>query len=168
MDLRVERTRKNIGEAFLALRAKKPIEKITVKELAELACINKATFYLHYKDLYDLSEQMESEFIEGCLNQLPAGTIDYIQIARVFLSQSERFGILFSGARMENAIQKIEFYIKSRVFKAHPELEHDLAYNVNLSAIIYGCFYTFFKYRDQDFETVMTALDNFASSLEIE
>lgn len=168
MDMRVERTRKSIGEAFLALRAKKAIEKITVKELSELAYINKATFYLHYRDLYDLAEQMESEFIESCLAQLPAGSTNFRQIAEVFLSHSERFGIMFSGSRMENAIQKLEYYIKSRVFKAHPELKGDLPYNVRLSAVIYGCFYAFSKYRDQNFETVITALDDFASSLEIE
>lgn len=48
MDLRIERTRKSIINAFIELRAHKPIEKITVKELAERAYINKATFYSHY------------------------------------------------------------------------------------------------------------------------
>ena len=64
MDLRVQRTRKNIRDAFIELRSRKPIEKITVKELAEAAFINKATFYQHYEDLYDLSESMENERTE--------------------------------------------------------------------------------------------------------
>ena len=55
MDLRVQRTRMNIRDAFIELRSRKPSEKITVKELAEAAFINKATFYQHYSDLYDLS-----------------------------------------------------------------------------------------------------------------
>ena len=40
MDLRIERTRKCIKDAFIELRKTKPIEKITVKELAALASIN--------------------------------------------------------------------------------------------------------------------------------
>lgn len=44
MDLRIERTRRSIINAFIELRSAKNIEKITVKELAEKACINKATF----------------------------------------------------------------------------------------------------------------------------
>ena len=56
MDLRIERTRKCIKDAFIELRKSKPIEKITVKELAALASINKATFYSHYNDIYDLSD----------------------------------------------------------------------------------------------------------------
>ena len=37
MDLRVEKTKGSIVNAFLSLRAKKPLEKITVKELCQLA-----------------------------------------------------------------------------------------------------------------------------------
>ena len=55
MDLRTERTKRSIINAFLELRSQKPLEKITVKELSELAFINKATFYTHYQDIYDLS-----------------------------------------------------------------------------------------------------------------
>ena len=37
MDLRIQKTRAAIKSAFLELRRKKPIEKITVTELAKLA-----------------------------------------------------------------------------------------------------------------------------------
>ena len=59
MDLRVQKTQRSIINALIELRSKKNLEKITVKELAERAEINKATFYQHYKDIYDLSEQLE-------------------------------------------------------------------------------------------------------------
>ena len=71
MDLRIERTRKCIKDAFIELRKIKPIEKITVKELAALASINKATFYSHYTDIYDLSEQLENETIFSILQNIP-------------------------------------------------------------------------------------------------
>lgn len=41
MDLRIEKTEKAIKNAFIELRARKPLEKITVKELCAEACINK-------------------------------------------------------------------------------------------------------------------------------
>ena len=63
MNLRVKKTRRSIINAFLMLRANKPLEKITVKELAELAMINKATFYLHFRDIYDLSDTLERELV---------------------------------------------------------------------------------------------------------
>ena len=55
MDLREKKTLRAIRTAFLQLRGQRPLEKITVKELCELAEISKATFYIHYRDLYDLS-----------------------------------------------------------------------------------------------------------------
>ena len=64
MDLRIEKTERGIKNAFIELRSRKPLEKITVRELCELACINKSTFYSHYKDIYDLSDSMEAEIPE--------------------------------------------------------------------------------------------------------
>lgn len=61
MDLRTIKTKRNIKNAFIQLRTKKPLERITVKELAELAEISKATFYLHYHDVYDLSDQLQKK-----------------------------------------------------------------------------------------------------------
>ena len=58
MDLRIEKTERSIVRAFLKLRAEKPLEKIRVKELCEKAEINKSTFYAHYRDIFDLSEQL--------------------------------------------------------------------------------------------------------------
>ena len=63
MDLRQKKTLAAIRTAFLELLGKKPLEKITVKELAEKAQISKATFYLHYQDIYDLAERLQAEVI---------------------------------------------------------------------------------------------------------
>ena len=59
MDLRITRTRNSIFSAFLELRSKKALERITVKELTEKAGISKQTFYLHFKDIYDLADYLE-------------------------------------------------------------------------------------------------------------
>ena len=66
-DLRVIKTRENIEQAFLALLAKKPLDKISIVELAREARINKGTFYLHFTDIMDLyhktlRKQLESTF----------------------------------------------------------------------------------------------------------
>ena len=67
MDKREIKTKRSIKNAFLKLRSKKSIEQITVKELAEEAEISKATFYLHYRDIYDLSDTLGTEVIENIL-----------------------------------------------------------------------------------------------------
>jgi AcrR family transcriptional regulator len=42
----------------------KPIKEVKVKEICELAQINRATFYTHYQDPYDLLEQIENEMFD--------------------------------------------------------------------------------------------------------
>lgn len=49
MDRRVRKTRLKLNESLMILIKDKNINQITVKELTDLADINRKTFYLHYK-----------------------------------------------------------------------------------------------------------------------
>ena len=62
--MRVVKTKKAICDAFLTLRQKMPLEKIKVRDICEMALINKSTFYIHYTDVFDLSDKMENAYIE--------------------------------------------------------------------------------------------------------
>lgn len=53
-DLRVRRTRKLLREALMSLVGEKGYESVTVAEIAERAMVNRATFYSHYQEKYDL------------------------------------------------------------------------------------------------------------------
>ncbi|MGN0334101.1 MAG: TetR/AcrR family transcriptional regulator [Lachnospiraceae bacterium] len=164
MDLRVKRTKKNIRDAFLTLRSKKDLEKITVTELADLAGINKATFYLHYKDIYDLSERIEDELIEDCLASIkhPEDLLKgegFSQLALAYTSQSELFSILFSGSRANRAIQVIDKNIRERVYEERPEYRDDFEFNMLLTALTYGIFYAFTLYMRQDFDAALKIMD---------
>ena len=63
-DLRVKRTRKLITQAFFALLRKKKFEKISIQEIADLAMINRATFYAHYADKQALYDSLVDDFLE--------------------------------------------------------------------------------------------------------
>ncbi len=69
-DLRVIKTKKRIKQVFLELIGKKELKKITVTELARLAEINKGTFYLHYKDIYELYSEVTRERINDALDDI--------------------------------------------------------------------------------------------------
>lgn len=62
-DARVRYTVKVLKEALLKLLEQKPVNKITVKEVCELAELNRATFYTHFSDCFDLLESIETDFI---------------------------------------------------------------------------------------------------------
>ena len=57
-DLRVLKTRRAIREAFSELLTEKPFESITVQNIIDKALVNRKTFYNHYRDKYDLAEQV--------------------------------------------------------------------------------------------------------------
>ncbi|WP_066314882.1 TetR/AcrR family transcriptional regulator [Bacillus sp. FJAT-29814] len=64
-DKRVARTKRVIRDALTQLMEEKGFEEITVRDLTEKAQINRGTFYLHYRDKYDLLEQSEEEILKG-------------------------------------------------------------------------------------------------------
>ena len=65
MDRRVKYSKMVIKNSFIQLMKKKPISKITIKEICEGADVNRATFYAHYQDPYDLLRQIEGDLIDG-------------------------------------------------------------------------------------------------------
>lgn len=63
-DRRTVRTKKAIRDTFVELLETKDINRISVSELSDTANLGRGTFYLHYKDIYDLYEQIENEAFE--------------------------------------------------------------------------------------------------------
>jgi len=105
-DARVRYTKRVLKESMLKVLAEKPVQKITVKELCELAQVNRATFYLHYHDPFDLLEQIENEVFEDISTTVITASNDVNTIARkVFTTvkkDADLFKVLFSenGDRM--------------------------------------------------------------------
>lgn len=58
IDPRVLRTRKLIMDGFIELAMEKDFNKITIKEITTSATVNRATFYNHFYDKYDLLEKV--------------------------------------------------------------------------------------------------------------
>lgn len=67
LDARVRYTKRVIRDSFITLLKTKKFEEITLKEVCELANINRSTFYKHYKDIYDWRDQMEAEYRQKIL-----------------------------------------------------------------------------------------------------
>ena len=63
-DRRVRRTRMRLQQAMLELLKEKDARSITVRELTQRADVNRGTFYAHYKDVFDLLDQMEQDLFQ--------------------------------------------------------------------------------------------------------
>lgn len=64
-DLRIVKTLSAIDTAFLELLQEKTFDKITIKEICERALINRATFYSHYSDKFQLIESYQESLVKG-------------------------------------------------------------------------------------------------------
>lgn len=62
-DRRIRRTKRLLRQALAELMLEKEFKDITVTDVVNRADINRGTFYVHYRDVYDLREKIENEMI---------------------------------------------------------------------------------------------------------
>jgi len=62
-DRRIRRTKKLLKQGLAEVMDEKPFKDITVKDITDRADLNRGTFYLHYKDTYDLLDKIETEIL---------------------------------------------------------------------------------------------------------
>lgn len=67
LDPRVKRTRLLLQNALMSLAREKPMESITVQEIAARAEVNRATFYAHFEDKNALLNYMVREMFQARL-----------------------------------------------------------------------------------------------------
>ena len=171
MDFRQQRTRKNIINAFLTLRSEKSIEKITIKELAEKAKIHKATFYLHYHDIYELSESLEKEVVEDIIHGLSDPACLLTNSSRfneelycLLMANESMLSILFSGNRSGMLSVQLEKSLKEYIFERRPEW-NNFEINVILTYLIQGAYHAYMQYRSTDSKEVLLMINQVAASV---
>lgn len=172
MDLRIKKTRSSIINAFLQLRAKKPLERITVKELADLAEINKATFYLHYKDIYDLSEQLENDLFERAFNNIehPNSVLSEPRVfirefVGTFIANQSLIDIIFGGDRRNILADKFESELKRFIFEQNPQYKDSPRMNIVLTYVIKGGYYAYAENIQYGADKVIEVVEEMAQGV---
>ena len=89
-DARVKYTKMVLKKALLELLEHKPVNKITVKEVCERAGLNRATFYAHYTDCFDLLESIEEELF----GQFERSMQNYVQSFDIAALVDGLYGII--------------------------------------------------------------------------
>ncbi|MCG7379794.1 TetR/AcrR family transcriptional regulator [Paenibacillus sp. ACRSA] len=65
-----EKTRQTFVEVFCELYSQKPIEKISVQEIANKSGYNRSTFYQYFTDIYDLLDAVEHDLMNNIKEEL--------------------------------------------------------------------------------------------------
>lgn len=108
-DPRVSRTRRLILDSFIRISERKDFEEITVKNITEEAMINRATFYYHFHDIYDL--------LDKALQEIASINLNYQEFKD--LSLNEEF--------IEKILLSISIYQKSISARCHSGYEETIA-----------------------------------------
>src|SRR5215208_87489 len=132
-DLRVKRTQKLILEAMIELTAQKGFSKVTVRDITEYAGINRATFYRHYQDKFDLLDHYAKALYElsdatpetgpqilskGIDKQSAPGMVKMFEYIRA----NAKFYRAMLGKNGDPAFsEKIRQYIQKRILGLLPE-----------------------------------------------
>ena len=86
-DRRARRTASMIKETMLSFMEHTPIHQISVSEICKACQINRATFYDHYRDVFDLVQDLENDMllaIQGLMETVSPEGIAAEEVSRLF------------------------------------------------------------------------------------
>lgn len=113
-DLRIRRTKEAIRETFKEMVCEMPYEKITVKEIAGRAKINRNTFYLHYETIDDVLKEIQSDYSERYMKIISGYNLihDQKEIVRTFFefmeAQDDFFKKITCDSRFDYIREKMQ------------------------------------------------------------
>lgn len=125
VDRRTRKTKKAIKNAFIDLVSKNDISQITVKELADLADINRKTFYTYYNDVYAVSDAVADEMVENFISVINEYDIMkfmanpyelFKQITKFINEDIDYYGKFFSSNISDIILDKVKQSIRGILF----------------------------------------------------
>ena len=150
-DRRVRRTKKLLTQALTQLLQEKQINEITVKELTDLADMNRGTFYLYYKDMFDMLEKIEDGMFEA-LDAIvsPHEHDDVSQQTKPILLDLFRFiednqemcRVLLSPHGDMNFLHRLNEVVREKCLKAWPNIRKEKGeadFDYHYSFVVFGC-----------------------------
>ena len=150
-DRRVRRTKKLLTQALTQLLQEKQINEITVKELTDLADMNRGTFYLYYKDMFDMLEKIEDGMFEA-LDAIvsPHEHDDVSQQTKPILLDLFRFiednqemcRVLLNPHGDMNFLHRLNEVVREKCLKAWPNIRKEKGeadFDYHYSFVVFGC-----------------------------
>ncbi|KPI47809.1 hypothetical protein KW94_17900 [Clostridioides difficile] len=142
----IRKSRESIKQAFIKLSMHNDVSKITVNKILELADISRGTFYAHFKDIYDVQEQVEEELLNKCLCTMKEYDIydivenPYPQILKVvifFQEHADTIRNLSCNGKNASFFYKYKEILKKGIQESNHTIEDKETVNI-LDAFIVG------------------------------
>lgn len=131
---RVRITERAMREALVTLLKEKPINKISVRELSDMADISRGTFYVHYVDIYDMVDKLEDEFVDRLKETIAqVGECNEENLAIIletlfeaFQDESDLFITLLSGSTTYEFTEKLKAAIEPPIRQGFGEMLREI------------------------------------------
>ena len=150
-DRRVRRTKKLLTQALTQLLQENQINEITVKELTDLADMNRGTFYLYYKDMFDMLEKIEDGMFEA-LDEIVSlhehGDVSQqtkpilLDLFHFIEENQEMCRVLLSPHGDMNFLHRLNEVVREKCLKAWPDIRKEKGeadFDYHYSFVVFGC-----------------------------
>ncbi len=115
VDPRVKRTRKLLQQALIDLLQEQSFASISIQDITERATVNRATFYAHFPDKYELLDSMLREMFQQMITSRFPATLKWeaanvrilIRSSLEFLNEVQRLCRPFVDTHFELLVGKI-------------------------------------------------------------
>lgn len=97
-DRRIRKTEEQLTRGLTKLMKEKSIKDITVRELADEVDINRSTFYLHYKDIFDMVEKIENKLAVDVISTMEELSSNRINPTTLIEFLTDAFETIYSNA----------------------------------------------------------------------
>ena len=168
-DRRITKTKRAIRNAFAELLTIKAMDDITIRDIAEVADINRKTFYSHYGGIHDVIAEIENEIVtsfddvlvgldlkQALQNPYPV----FARLTEIINSDMDFYTHLMRVNRNASLISKLSDALKSRLMVVISEQSRldgatlDLAVEYAVSGMISAYQHWFNSERTQSVEEI--------------
>lgn len=115
---RVLQTKQKLKEAYITLCQDQGINNVTISNLVKEANLSRGTFYVNYKDLDALLEEIESELYDNILTEFQAKISDNSIYNEIFVQNNSNDNVYLSFSNVLNYIYNNIRMIRVLVFNS--------------------------------------------------
>lgn len=160
-DRRVVRTQRSIRNALAQLLVEKDVEKISIKEIAERADVDRKTVYNYYSSVYEILAELENDWVED-FDQFTKrlenvrGT-EYLEqffpvLAELIADDIELYRQLMRMGSQSRVINRLTEFLNEKIKKAFARSYELGEEQVNLAAefVLSGLFWSYRSWFNSD------------------
>nr|MBQ8245166.1 TetR/AcrR family transcriptional regulator [Oscillospiraceae bacterium] len=114
-DRRAQRTAKQIKEVMFSFMKETSIHTVKVSEICKACQINRATFYDHYRDVFDLVQDMEQDILlslQELMDTVSPEEAEATDVSRLFFSfladHREQLNLLITSERSREFCTRLD------------------------------------------------------------